>query len=105
MAGTITQENLLKAMKSKNPPFIVDVRSGPEYRSAHIEGAVNIPFFSVLRHRDQLPADKHKTLVLTCEHGPRASIANLFLRLTGYRYVFYLEGHMSGWKKNNRPTV
>lgn len=101
----MSQEKLLTALAGDDPPVVIDVRSFLEYNTGHIAGARRIPFFSVLLHRKRLPADKTKSLVLTCEHGPRASVAGVFLKLLGYRNIYHLEGHMAAWKENHRPTV
>ncbi len=99
------QEQLLTALAGDDPPVVIDVRSFFEYNSGHIAGARRVPFFSVFLHRGRLPFDKTKPLVLTCEHGPRTSVAEIFLKMLGYRNIYHLEGHMSAWKKNNRPIV
>mgnify|MGYP006294708505 CR=1 FL=1 len=101
----IPQQDLLESLKRKDAPVVVDVRSGMEYNAGHIQGALHIPFFSVLWRKRKLPADKRHPIVLTCEHGPRAGIAKFLLSLSGYRNVRHLEGHMSAWKNNNMPTV
>ena len=38
-------------------------------------------------------------VVVYCGHGPRGWFARLVLRLTGYRDVALLKGHMSNWKR------
>ena len=101
----IGQEELLLELSKKNPPVVIDVRTGFEFSAAHIKGARNIPFYSIFTNRKRLPENRHYPLVLTCEHGPRAYVAKLFLWLLGYRNMRYLEGHMTAWKANNMPTV
>ncbi len=101
----IVQDELLKKMRKKNPPVIIDVRSGFEYDAAHIKNAINVPFYSVLWNRKKLPDDKNKPLILTCEHGPRAVLAKRLLWIIGYRNVRLLKGHMTEWKKNRLPTI
>lgn len=105
MAPEISQEELLGKINKKNPPAIIDVRSGLEYNSGHIRNAVHVPFYSVFWNKKRLPADKSELLVLTCEHGPRADMAKGLLRFIGYRNVRLLKGHMSGWKENQLPVV
>jgi rhodanese-related sulfurtransferase len=63
---------LAKQIKSGKAPCVVDVRSGQEYGSGHIPGAVHVPFWSVLLRRKGLPKEKDALIVLACEHGPRA---------------------------------
>jgi rhodanese-related sulfurtransferase len=101
----ISQNDLLQEMETNTPPVVIDVRFKIEYNAAHIKNAVHIPFYSVFWKKKYLPADKTKSLVLTCEHGPRAVMARRLLRFIGYKNIRFLEGHMTKWKKNQLPTV
>ena len=96
-------KELAKTLKSGQAPWIVDVRSGFEYRSGHIPGALHIPFLSILLRLSALPKDKQAKVVLTCEHGPRAQLAQSMLRMAGFRNLDLLEGHMSAWRRANLP--
>jgi hydroxyacylglutathione hydrolase len=101
----ISQNQLLKEMEQQKPPLVIDVRSGFEYRSAHIKDSVHMPFYAILWNKKRLPNDTCKPIILTCEHGPRAIMAKRLLRILGYRNVRLLTGHMTAWKKNRLPTV
>lgn len=96
-------QELLKQMKSKQPPIILDVRSGFEYRSGHIPGAIHAPALKILFKMASLPAEKGAELVVTCEHGPRAQLAKGLLGFLGYGNVTLLDGHMAAWRQAGRP--
>jgi rhodanese-related sulfurtransferase len=96
-------QELLKRMKSKQPPAIIDVRIGFEFRAGHIPGAIHAPTWKILLRLARIPSDKNAELVVTCEHGPRAQIAKGLLGLFGYRNVALLAGHMAGWRQAGRP--
>jgi len=96
-------QELLKRMKSKQPPTVLDVRSAFEFRSGHIPGALHSPVFKILFRMARIPSDKNTELVVTCEHGPRAQIAKSLLGILGYRNITLLEGHMSAWRQAGRP--
>ena len=49
------------------------------------------------------PTIKNTELVVTCEHGPRAVMAQRLFALYGYRNTTLLEGHMAGWKRDALP--
>ena len=53
---------------------------------------------------DDLDYPQEATVVVYCEHGPRASLARFALQRRGFQRVLYLQGHMSGWKKAGLPT-
>jgi len=93
---------LAKRMKSKQPPTVVDVRSGLEFRHGHIPGAIHAPTWKILFRVAQLPSDRGAELVVTCEHGPRAQLAKAVLNMFGYSKVDLLDGHMSGWRQAGR---
>lgn len=90
---------LAQRIKSKKSPPVVDVRSGFEFRSGHIPGAIHAPAWKILLKMAKLPEDKSAELVVLCEHGPRAQMAQGLLGLYGYRNVTLLEGHMAGWRR------
>jgi hydroxyacylglutathione hydrolase len=96
-------KELLKRIKSKQPPVIIDVRHGFEFRNGHIPGAIHAPTLKILFRLARIPSDKHTELVVTCELGPRAQIAKALLGVFGYRNVTLLEGHMASWRQAGRP--
>lgn len=96
-------QELIKRMKTENPPIVVDVRSGAEYNSGHIPGAVHVPGWKILLRLGDLPADKSRELVVTCEIGPRAQLAMGMLHTVGYKNVTLLDGHMSRWRQSGLP--
>ena len=94
---------LVKRIKSKNPPTVVDVRTGFEFRKGHIPGAIHAPTWKILLRLARIPSDKNTELVVTCEHGPRAQFAKRLLGAYGYPNVTFLVGHMDGWRHARRP--
>lgn len=96
-------QELLKRLKSEQPPVILDVRTGIEFRTGHIPGAIHAPTWKILLRLARIPSDKGAELVVTCELGPRAGIAKGLLEARGYRDVTLLEGHMSGWRRAALP--
>lgn len=96
---------LLNRIKRKKAPVIVDVRTGLEFRRGHIPGAHHAPTWKILLGLAKLPADRGTELVVTCEHGPRAQIAQKILHAYGYHNVTLLAGHMAGWRRSGKPLV
>ena len=96
-------QELAQRIKSKNPPVVVDVRTGFEFRKGHIPGAIHAPTWKILSRLARLPADKSAELVLTCELGPRARICKAILGAFGYRNMVLLAGQMAGWRQGGHP--
>jgi len=102
-AAGISREELLKEMQEGNAPLIVDVRSQGEYDRDHVPGAVHIPFTGISSGLKGMSTQPGERIVIYCEHGPRAGLANWSLYLSGYRNVYSLEGQMKGWRENQFP--
>ena len=96
-------QELLKRIKSKQPPTILDVRSGVEFRSGHIPGAIHAPAWKILLRLARIPSDRNAELIVTCELGPRAQLAKGLLGAFGYRHVVLLSGHMAAWRRAGGP--
>jgi len=95
----VQTKELVQLIKSKKSPTVIDVRSGFEYSSGRVPGAIHAPTWKILFKMANLPKDKGARLVVLCEHGPRAQMAQGLLGLYGYRNVTLLEGHMAGWRR------
>ncbi len=94
---------LEKRIKANSAPPVIDVRSGLEFRHGHIPAAIHAPALKILLKLAKLPGDKNAELVITCEHGPRAHLAQRLLAVYGYHNTILLEGHMAAWKKAGLP--
>jgi rhodanese-related sulfurtransferase len=90
--------DLLEQIRTGTPPLILDVRSEAEFRSGHVPGAVNIPFWQIVSQAENLKVHRDAPVVVYCGHGPRAYMAGAVLRRMGFSKVSYLKGHMYRWK-------
>jgi len=99
----IAPGELLELIEAGKAPKIVDVRSRYEYDKGHVPGAIHIPFWAAFSRSSEMAAVQDDMVVVYCEHGPRAGIAKLALRFSGFKKIVYLEGHMTGWKKAGLP--
>jgi rhodanese-related sulfurtransferase len=99
----VTAAELLAQIQTGTAPLIVDVRSRSEFDAGHVPGALYMPFWAVLFRSPEIPVRHGEPIVVYCAHGPRAGFAKAALRLSGYKRVLYLEGHMSAWKKAGLP--
>lgn len=67
---------------------ILDVRTPSEFKSGHLESAVNIPYDEIAHRVKELGPDKEKSIVLYCAAGVRANIAQTTLKAMGYSNTF-----------------
>ena len=84
------------------PALLVDVRSGSEFASGHIPGAVNIPMDQIEARLDDL--DRNLQTVLICESGTRARITAALLEPC-QRQIAILEGGTKAWREAGLPVV
>lgn len=98
--GTITPSELQALRIGDRAPVVLDVRSGLEYESEHIEGSVNVPLEELANRLDTLPSDGD--LVLVCRSGIRATMGAESLSRMGRR-ARVLEGGILAWRRARLP--
>ena len=75
---------------------LIDVRTTPEYKLFHIDGAKNHP--ELLLHPERLKfQDPSKPLVVICLTGHRSSVVAYRLKRQGFTKVHNLTLGMLGW--------
>ena len=100
----VQQTQLLEWMEQKTALCILDVRTADEYASGHIPGAINISHQEISAHLDELAAHKDQNIVVYCQSGRRARIAQNALAKAGFANVCHLTGDMAAWRKAGQPT-
>jgi rhodanese-related sulfurtransferase len=94
---------LLEQIEAKTAPTIIDVRTSTEFSQGHVPGAINIPFQRIGGHLEMIPGSRRDAVIVYCGHGPRAWMAGVILRRTGFTDVRYLAGHFSKWAAAGLP--
>ncbi len=91
-------------LRNQPPPqaLLVDVRSGSEFASGHVPGAVNIPMDQIEARLDDLGRDL--PIVLVCQGGKRARMTARLLEPC-QRQVAVLEGGTKAWIDSGFPVV
>lgn len=83
---------------------ILDVRTGGEFESAHIEGSFNVPL-DLLAEQVRHVADVEHPVVLVCQSGGRATTAGEKLTNAGKTNLRVLEGGMGAWLSSGGDVV
>jgi MFS family permease len=94
---------LLEQIEAKTAPTIIDVRTSREFSQGHVPGAINIPFQWIGGHLEMIPGSRRDAVIVYCGDGPRAWMAGVMLRRTGFTDVRYLAGHFSRWAAAGLP--
>ena len=84
-------------------PFIVDVRRADEFAAGHVPGAVNIPHSEIAAHLNELRGQRDNEVVVYCESGRRAAIAQGLLEKAGFTRIRHLQGDMQSWRERGLP--
>lgn len=79
----------------KNGALLLDVRTPDEFRGGHLDGALNVPVQELGGRVSEL-GDPGRPVVVYCQAGGRASMAEQLLRRAGFQEVFNLGG-ISAW--------
>jgi rhodanese-related sulfurtransferase len=82
--------------------LLVDVRSGSEFASGHIPGAINIPMEEIEARHDDL--DVNLPIILICQSGKRARMSASLLEPC-QRQITVLEGGTKAWVQAGLPVV
>jgi rhodanese-related sulfurtransferase len=101
--ATIAQEELLERLEGDAAPLVLDVRTPGEFSRGHVPGAVNVPHDALAGRLSELGPSREREIVVYCESGRRAGLAEETLREAGFTEVRQLEGSMSAWRDAALP--
>ncbi len=101
----ISQQELLHRIEAPADVLILDVRTPAEFNAGHVPGAINSPHMLLPSRLNEVRRQGQKEVVVYCETGPRAGIAEHVLREAGFADVRHLEGDMAAWRRTALPIV
>ena len=84
---------------------ILDVRTPSEYADGHIEGAINIDFYSSEFEETLKALDKDDTYLIYCRSGGRSGQARDLMEELGFAEVYNLSGGINAWQDAGLATV
>lgn len=103
-ANAINPDAFLKSI-SAGKIQVLDVRTADEYKSGHINNALQANWLDKNEFNDRTShLDKNKTVYIYCLSGGRSVAAAEVLRTKGYN-VINLEGGINAWKRESKPLV
>lgn len=92
-----------KTYLGKDIVQVIDVRGVSEYNEAHIQGADNIFVGTIENNLEKI--DKDKQVVIHCQSGGRAAIAESILARNGVKNTKVFLGGMEEWTAQNNPGI
>lgn len=99
----IEPQELMGQLNSDAAPVVLDVRSEQEFAAGHIPGAINIPYRQIPNRLDEIDEFMAQEIVVYCEVGVRAGIAEIMLEQAGFEHISTLDGDMEGWRQAGLP--
>jgi len=84
-------------MINKNPPFLLDVRTKPEFNGGYIKGAMLIPLQELQARVNELDMYKNQPILIYCATGNRSTTASKILLDRGFKDVMNLRMGIMGW--------
>ena len=99
-AAALIQEN------KANPNFVIlDVRTPKEFQEGHIEGAINLDYYSETFLDDLDHLDKTKIYLIYCRTGSRSGKVFKFMKDLKFQNVYHIEGGITRWQAEGLPTT
>jgi rhodanese-related sulfurtransferase len=92
----VTAVALAEELAGGDPPRVIDVRTPPEWRERHIDGAINLPLLRLANGLGTLGHDRRT--VVYCGSGYRSAIASSVMRVKGFMQTVDLVGGIAAWR-------
>lgn len=108
--GTVRGASMVSALElpqlQRGDNFaIIDVSDSKEFAKAHIPESINISSRDIGTDNKKIMKLKDKTTILVCQTGSNSTKAAKTLVAAGFSDVHILRGGLTGWTKENLPTV
>ena len=108
----ITVDELYKRLGSDDPPFLLDVRTAPEFDGiyensnyGHIPDAVSIPILELESRLDEVEIYRGREIVTMCPGGGLSLVAVEVLKDAGFKNVKSLKGGTDEWHRKGYPLT
>ena len=97
-------DEFLKKMASEKY-LLIDVRTTEEFEAGHIQGAINIDYYSADFSNQIEKIGKEKPVLLYCRSGNRSAKSMQMMYEMAFLEVKHLDGGIKAWKAENRKTI
>ena len=105
MNSTTSCHDIAELMASEQRFAVFDVRERGEYNQCQIPNTTSLPRSQIEFRIAELVPDRRVQLVVYDEGGARAPLAAATLARLRYQHVVVLDGGLSAWQSQGRPTL
>jgi parallel beta-helix repeat protein len=92
-------------MQENRDLIIIDVRTPEEHESGHLEGAINMDYYSYGFLSSLKSLDKNSTYIVYCRRGYRGGVALEMMTALGFKEVYNILGGMTQWAEEGMPMI
>ena len=86
-------------------PFILDVRTPPEFKQGHLPNAVLIPVQELQKRIKEIADKKNQDILIYCATGNRSTMASKILIDQGFKRIYNLRYGIYDWTKKKYPIT
>lgn len=101
----LNPDDFQAALQREKTVQLIDVRTPDEFKSGHLEGAININFHDKDFAEQLATLDKNDPVMVYCAVGGRSGKAAVTLQQLGFTNVTDMAGGINAWKAKNKPVV
>ena len=96
---TITPKAFAEKLKVTKSPQLLDVRTPEEFKSGHLDNAINMDWYEDDFAKKAAKYDKSKPVFVYCKAGVRGKKAATKLAELGFTKIYNLEGGIDNWNE------
>jgi len=104
-AREVSAVEAAEILKDNPAVKVLDVRTGMEYRRGHIQGAVNLNYYSFKFKSNLDKLDKDTTWLVHCHSGVRSGKTLTLMKNAGFNNIVHLSNGIVEWKKAGLPLL
>ena len=99
----IPPEQAREMLQQDDKPFLLDVRTPPEYFAVRLGGATLIPIDQFPQRDTEVP--RNRPILVYCAVGARSSRVAEYLAGAGFGPVYNLSGGIRAWQQSGFPVA
>ena len=101
----VSVDEFQKQLSSASDYILLDVRTADEFNAGHLNGAINIDYYSADAKDQFSKLDKEKTVFIYCRSGGRSGKSAAILKDLCFKDVKDMQGGYMEWSGKGYGTV